>query len=359
MTHKGVRCVFNPDMLASDPLSTIWASPERLEYVAGNRAYQLQVALTSRCNASCGYCYASASEHGELTLPKERVLRLIDEAKELDMKVFGLDGGEALLHPHWYDLACYALEKGMKCEILTSGLISKKDAKRLVSLGEGMELVSVHLDTINQEVYNKVHTNPSTLEKRIQGYHNLLEAGYPSEQIIACITYTKPVSESIEETVDWYVDEMGARFVAFISFKAEGYAKRHLDWEPSLSEVRKACEYRAKKLGQHWLKIGSSDGSKFICKSHVAINYDGRVMPCQILYDLSAGNIFEEPLKTIYERSRDELNFNYPIEGPCGSCVNSDVCFGCRAAAYTYLGNVRASDPKCFLNPEAKEYYYR
>ena len=69
----------------------------------------------------------------------------------------------------------------------------------------------------------------------------------------------------------------------------------------------------------------------------------------------SYGNIFEESLVDIFNRHKNELLYNLEIEGPCGRCKNSDVCFGCRSNAQTYFGNTAASDPKCWLNPETPE----
>ena len=136
------------------------------------------------------------------------------------------------------------------------------------------------------------------------------------------------------------------------------YASEHLAWEVSLSDTKRALEYRAKKMGEHWLRIGSSDGSFFYCRTTFGIHSDGSVSPCLCIKDLQVGNVYQEKLRDIFERHRDELLFNYEIKGPCGNCLHNDICNGCRANAYHYLGDVAESDPKCFMNSEAKEYYW-
>ena len=71
------------------------------------------------------------------------------------------------------------------------------------------------------------------------------------------------------------------------------------------------------------------------------------------------GSVYQKRLTQIFEENRDALLFNDRGKGFCGeSCENRDVCFGCRARAYHYTGDVMASDPKCWLNPAAKAYYF-
>ncbi|MFQ5904788.1 MAG: SPASM domain-containing protein, partial [Candidatus Binatia bacterium] len=123
--------------------------------------------------------------------------------------------------------------------------------------------------------------------------------------------------------------------------------------------VKKACEYRAKKLGDYWLRIGSSDGSQFYCRTNVSLKVTGDICPCGVMPQKAVGNIYRESLVEIFEKHRDYLMFNEQIKGACGSCSNKDVCFGCRANAYHYLGDELASDPKCWLNPETEELYFR
>lgn len=347
--------------LGDDPGFKLFVSPdERTEYINQVKPFALDFELTSTCAGSCAYCYASSVSSSEPELPKEKVHEVINDAIELGVKQIGWGGGDPIARSDWFEIVGYAIEKGLRCTITTSGLISKDVAKKICALGTNLRRVAVHIDSLNPEIYSKLHTEPKTLDFKIQGYRNLLEAGYPPDQVIGIITFTKFAAQTIEETVDWYVDEMGSKAVCFVRLLDEGFARLHRDWEPSLSEIRRAIEYRAAKLGKHWLRIGASDGSFLVCRTLIGIMYDGRVSPCTTMRDLAVGNLYQESLKEIFSRHRDAILFNYDIKGYCGKeCENRDICFGCRASAYHYLGDVRASDPKCPMNTEAKEYYFK
>ena len=324
-----------------------------VDYVNQVKPYHLEIESTSKCPGSCAYCYSSSLSHSDQVLPTERVLQLIDEAKELGIQLINWLGGDPLYHPDWYRMMSYGAEKGLTQGFCTSGLISRRTAQQIAHLKDCFRLIAVHIDSIVPETYNRVHFDGSTLEKKVRGYRYLLDAGIPPEQISGIITMTRAAAETVEETVDWFVDRMGSQSIVYVMFKGEGFGGENESWEPPVSEMRRACEYRAKKLGPHWLRLGTSEVTMFYCRTMFNVNYQGQVLSCPVMRDRIMGNIFEENLKEIFERNRDSLLFNFQIKGPCATCQNNDLCFGCRATAYHYLGDVEASDPKCWLNPES------
>lgn len=336
----------------------IFVDYEMADHINRVEPYITDLEATSKCPGACKYCYASSTTAEQHTIPKEKIMEFLDDAYDVGIRVIQWAGGEVFSHADWRELVTYAADKGMTSNLLTSGLISKSLAKEIMGFGDAIGMVSINIASVVPKVYDILHTEPKTLEMKMKGYANLLEAGFPQDQVMGLITLSKPAIESIEETIDWFVDEMDCRSLCLPTFKACGFGKDSPQWEPSLSEVKRALEYRAKKLGKHWLSIGASDGSFFYCRVNVALLYDGSVVPCTMTRDVVAGNIYKERLRDFFDRSRDELLFNYPIEGHCGGdCEYSDVCFGCRATAQLYLGDIKASDPKCFMNPEAKELY--
>jgi radical SAM protein with 4Fe4S-binding SPASM domain len=232
--------------------------------------------------------------------------------------------------------------------------ISKKVARQLVAaeLGEA----GIHIDTLDQQRHDRVNFDPKALQRRINGYKNLLEAGYPPNRVFGTICLTRETIETVRETTDWFLDEMGASCVNYVTFRPEGLARTGLDhWELTPADTKMIREYLSAKLNlPELLRTGSSD-SIHVCKNYFAIKDNGEVIPCVFTRDLVVGNVHQERLKDIFQRDRELLTFDFEIKGACGTCENNDVCFGCRANAYHFLGDVRASDPKCWLNPVAAQ----
>lgn len=225
-------------------------NPGRKEYFEQKRLYQMQVLMAERCAGGCSYCATSSAPSEAGYLSTEKLFELVDEAAALGVKSICWAGGDPLLHPDWFKIACYALEK--------------------------------------------------------------------------------PI----------------------------GFAGRNPELEPGLSEVRRANEYLARKLGQDWLRKGATPLASLFCQTDLSILATGDVLPCGYWPpELRVGNIFGRGIGEIFAENRDRILLRHEIKGKCGCCENNPVCIGCRANAYHYLGDEWESDPKCWLNPEAKEYY--
>ena len=82
------------------------------------------------------------------------------------------------------------------------------------------------------------------------------------------------------------------------------------------------------------------------------INSEGDVLPCSY-FPLSAGNVLEQPLKEIWEKSElfNNLRSFKDYEGKCGVCKYLGVCGGCRARSYAVTGSYLAEEPYCAYVP--------
>lgn len=335
-------------------------NPARQEALNQKRAYQVEVEITNKCAGGCKYCYASSTTFEEEALPKRRCLELVDEVADLGIQSILWAGGDAQLHPDWFEILSYSAQRGVGTGLCISGLLSKKEAERICELerlNPRYEVTAIHIDTVDPEAYAQTNFYPHTLQKKIEGYRTLLAMGHPPQKVLPILCITRPTVLSIERTIDFFIDEMGAENIATCVFKPMGFGAEHPEYEPGLSDVRRFMEYLAKKTGQDRLITGPSPLGTVYCRTNFTIHSNGDVTPCAVLTELKAGNIYQEGLAEILERSRAMLLFDCQVKGACASCPNNSVCNGCRGNAYHYLGDIEASDPKCWMNPEAREYY--
>lgn len=343
----------------ADQIFFTYSSPSRRQAAEACAPYHMDIELNNKCHGGCRFCFNSSHPGGTKFLPKEKVFQLIDEGYRLGARQILWNGGEPLLHPDFFEITEYAGEKEMKCAFFTSGInLNPKIARRLVNT-PNLQAMAINIDSFDPEVFHRLHTSPKLLEQKIRAVENILEAGFPPSRLLPSVCITRPSADTVEETVDRFVDHYGTKMVYFFYFIPTGFGRENAQWEPRLSQVRRACEYRAKKTSPHWLRIGTLDCNATHCRIKIYITYDGEVLPCNFLTHRSAGNIYEKSLIDIHEPNREWLHFkNLQIKGQCGSCEHNDQCFGCRGKAHWYLGDETASDPKCWLNPEAKEFYF-
>ncbi|MBI2061102.1 MAG: radical SAM protein [Nitrospirae bacterium] len=323
-----------------------YLSPRKRHAAENLRPRIVDFELTSKCAGACTYCYTSSPFFKGQDMPTELALRLVDELVELGISQVQWCGGDPILHADWEKVVTYAGEKGLNNSVFVAGIVSKRVATILASL-PNLHLVGINFDTIDPEEFAKTHTQGRVLKIKYQALENLKEAGFHPSRIMPCLTLTKPIARSIERTLDYLVDEWGAGYVPMFVYHPIGQGTDDA-FTPNRDEIRRAYEYRAKKMGDHWLRIGPTECGKFYCRSKFHITYDGRVLPCAVLYDFEVGNVNREPLKEIVSKNATKLCYDFDIHGPCAKCADSDVCWGCRANAYFYSGDITGSDPMCW-----------
>lgn len=207
-----------------------------------------------------------------------------------------------------------------------------------------------------------------SLEKKLPHQIEVELTNQCSAGCVYCYAASTPEDEELlpTERCLQLVDEMGAENISSCVFKPGlGFAREHLDFEPSLSEVRRFMEHLARKTGHDRLRTGPSPLGTVYCRTNFTVHSNGDVTPCAVLTRQVAGNIFREGLAEIFHKNKEMLLFDCEVKGACASCENNDICNGCRANAFHYLRDLYAEGgphfvgrgPKCWLNPEAKELY--
>lgn len=351
-------------LMSTDPLfEKIGAHPGMIEKYENLEIWTVAVEPTLKCYGSCKFCLTGSTPESETHIPKDRLLEIVDEAEELGVRSILWVGGDPLEHPDFFEILDYSCEKGFDNNVMSSGTISQKQARRLArrfTTRKADLTVGIHIDSINQEVYNRIHSDPSTLWVRMQGYRNLLKAGFPADHTYASLTCIKPVLETYEETVDWFMDEMGAVALLLNAFRPHCFGDSHRDWENSKSELKRMVDYRAKKQGEHWLNVNPTDGGCLFCGTMIYITASGDVYPCSSVQGVSkyyCGSIYDESLVHIFHKHRDLITFNFEVQGYCGRCPNNPYCVGCRGNAFWGTGDLAGSDLKCHWNRESQQEY--
>ncbi len=349
------------DRRESPPLD-LFKRKELIKVMNKGNPVSINVEINERCAGGCLYCYASSTDAE--TLRKDNIslnkFKEILEIKKLGTKVVCLYGGDQLIHPNCKEIIFYAIEEGFHIFLPLSGLIPPSkiewliEAYRLANSRDQELIIGIHIDTLDQNIYNQMNCFPNSLEAKKKSYEALLEAGFPPDRIYGCPTLTSKNAETIIGLMDWFYSR-GAKNVAINVFRPLGFSKNEgSKWEPTLSQIEKIFRHRASIEGEHMLLVGASDG-KYACQSHIAITANGDVVPCLLLRDLPEGNVNNENILEIVKRAKKKLMLKIQVKGPCASCASRLVCYGCRANAHIYLGDITASDPKCFFNPDAPD----
>ncbi len=327
-----------------------YLSPKKRHSAAELKPSIVDFELTSKCGGACTYCYASSPFFAGESMATGLALQIVDDLVALGVTQVQWCGGDPVLHKDWEKIVGYAGEHGINNSVFVAGIVSQRLAKALAAV-PNIHLVGINFDTVDPDDFMGTHTQQKVLGQKYKAFDYLRDAGFHPSRIMPCLTLTKFSARSIERTLDWLVDEMGAGYVPMFVYHPIGEGTDS-EFIPSQADIQRAYEYRAKKLGDYWLRIGPTECGRFYCRSKFHVTYDGRVRPCAVLYDFEVGNVNETPLKEIVGAHASRLCYDFEVQGACSTCDNSDVCWGCRSNAYFYQGDITASDPMCWLNDE-------
>jgi radical SAM protein with 4Fe4S-binding SPASM domain len=336
---------------------------EEIAYFKECKVFSVQIESTLKCTQGCLYCYASANEKPGKELLTSDIITVLDSAAMMGVRAVDWLGGDPLLRNDWYELMKYATGKGLRNNIWTSGipLADVEVAKKVVEISEG-GFVSVHLDSLDEGIYKKLHEGDAKekINAILKGVDNVQSLGKKPENMIDCITFTKPVAgEDVRKTMKYFFEEKGMR-TCLTQICECGLALAHPEWVPTIEEIRDACVSRDKmNYAESRTSISAMDVNKFYCGGVICITTNGDVTPCSVIRK-GFGNINETPLQIIIDEHKDELLLTHlrdpqNMSGHCRDCTHNSVCWGCRATAYYTHGDLLAEDPKCWMNPRNYE----
>ncbi len=332
---------------------------EEIRYFKECKVYSVQIESTLVCPQGCLYCYAADENTPLKQLSKDDIISVLDSAAKMEVRAIDWLGGDPLRRGDWYELMRYAIKKGLRNNIWTSGipLADLEVAQKAVEVTEG-GFISVHLDSLDKRIYKLLHSGEpkKKIDTILKGVDNVQSLGKKPENMINCITFTKIVAgEDVKKTIQYFFDKKGMR-TCLTQMCMTGLAKDHPEWIPSLQDIKEACEMReSSNYSESKQTISAMDTNKFYCGGMICVTIDGDVTPCSVVRK-GVGNIHDKPLETIVREKRDDLLLTHirdpkNMSGHCSVCEHNSVCWGCRATAYYEKGDILAEDPKCYINP--------
>ncbi|MFW9972372.1 MAG: radical SAM/SPASM domain-containing protein [Candidatus Odinarchaeota archaeon] len=330
------------------------------KYFDEEKVFILQIESTLKCGQLCKYCYANSKPNSPQGMNSLKIRELLDSAAMLDIKMIDWLGGDPLLRKDWYELCIYAKELGLINNIWTSGIpLSNHDTAREVVEVTVNGFISTHLDTINPNLYNLIHGchDEKIVNQNIEliqrGLKNIIQEGKNPGSIVNCITLTTPLADGDAKNMISYMQEKFGIKTCLTLFNPVIHRNLNNTWEPSIKQIDDNFSHRDKINYPDDSSCGPMDVSKFYCGTMICVKADGWVTPCSVIHTKEFGNINEESLENIIERTKNRLLFHEfrdpsKLPGNCGNCTNNINCFGCRSSAFYYNGDIMAADPKCY-----------
>lgn len=343
------------------------------------RLIGLQFELTSKCNERCIHCYIpnNKKDSGK-SMPLNKVLSIIDEFSMMGGLHITLSGGEVLLHKDFMKILQYCRNKDMKISIL-SNLIALEDNMIPKIKEANISLIQVSLYSMNPDVHDKITTVKGSYIKTISAIEKLVSADIPLQ--ISC-----PImKENFRDYKDVLKFAKSLRIKAqsdFIMMAQSDLNKENLNNRISIQEteylLRDIMEFNSHYKDEILNQKPVSESIEFdferfskqpVCgvgQNDCCITENGDIYPCAGWQAYVLGNIYEKPLKDIWENSekikilRKVTQASFP---QCLKCEARDFCAMCLVRNFNENDGdmFKINEHFCkvaFLNKKIVEEYY-
>lgn len=351
--------------------------------------------LTRACELKCLHCRAEAQYHRdprELTFDEGK--RLIDDIYEMNNPMLVFTGGDPLMRPDVFDIAGYAVKKGVRVSMTPSATPNVTKRAMQQAKDVGLSRWAFSIDGHSAEIHDHFRGTAGSFDLTMNAISYLHELNMPLQ-----------INTVISRYNYQYLDEMAAMVekldcvlwsVFFLVPTGRGKEsdmispvehERVLRWLYQLSKrvtfdiKTTAAQHYRRVVIQHKMREkvsksngdiidyedalmhgttgqidglgrapkGVNDGNGFVFISHT-----GDVFPSGLL-PIKAGNVRQTSLATIYRESEVFKNLRNPdkYKGKCGICEFRHVCGGSRSRAYNITGDYMESEPYCVYIPKA------
>lgn len=310
----------------------------------------LQFELTSQCNERCIHCYIPNAKKNEgKGMPTKKVLSLIDEYADMGGISVNLSGGEVFMHKDLIKIILYCREKDLQVNVL-SNLIALRDSQIPYLKEANISMLQTSLYSMNPEIHDNITTIKGSFAKTKSAIEKLVAADIPVQ--ISC-PIMKANKNSYKDVLQ-YAKKLDCKAQTdFIMMAQANLDTSNLANRISLEETEKLIidiiendlNYQQAVLNLSSVKeIIRKDPDAFgklnICSAGsniCCIAENGDVYPCPGWQDMIMGNVYEQSLKDIWEKS-DKAKYLRTITQEmfpkCMNCDARDYCSPCLVRNY-------------------------
>ncbi len=283
------------------------------------------VSITSRCMYRCAHCYTSHTLERKDRLPREVLLKTVDQMLERGVGVLSLEGGEPLLR---YDdlLDVLELAKGRTSPyIATTGFsLTAAKARRLAEAG--LVAAQISLDHWDPDQHNAVRRNRKAFDVAVRAIELFREARVLP--IIGMVPSPQMVEEGGLYRFLEFARELGAGMVQVLDPLPAGENAEDQEGSQilSLAQRRAVYDFHVRANTDRRWRDAPAVSARLYTESEISLGCGwggmgtyyldsfGNVEPCPYT-NMTVGNVLEEDFDQIWRRMRE--TFPRPVGGLC------------------------------------------
>jgi radical SAM protein with 4Fe4S-binding SPASM domain len=305
-----------------------------------------EIAVTYRCNLSCGFCYAACGckkDEAHPELPVARLKEALDIInKEAGVPSVSFTGGEPLLRPELPELVAYAKSLGMWANLITNGtLLTPENVSKLKDAG--LDSAQVSIEGGSAERHDRIVRRPGAFDAAVSGIRNLMKAGlrvHTNTTVSALNKESLPEIVELAKSLD--LGKFSVNMLMPVGSAGANLEETFISYT-EIGPVIERVQESAKRAGLEFMwysptpmcifnPVSKGLGNKgcAACDGLLSLAPNGDILPCSS-YPAPMGNILEHKgaFRALWESGPfkffQKKGFAHEI---CGKCEDLAVCNG-------------------------------
>lgn len=297
----------------------------------------VHIEVISQCNERCVHCYIPHEQKISQIEP-DLFNNIIEQCSKLNLLHITISGGEPMLHKDFccflrkcreFDLSVNVLSN---LTILTDEVIEEMKTNPLLG-------VQTSLYSMNPEIHDYITQTKGSFEKTKNSILKLIEQDIPLQ--ISC-PILKQNKNCYTDVINWAKNLGVYAGDDYIIIASYNHSKQNIRCRLTIKEIEEVILEKSKidknyianiiTEAKHNKNYSPDDYVCSVCESTLCISDNGNVYPCAGWQDYIVGNIRQDPLKEIWEKS-EKVNYLRNLrkkEFPkCLKCPDKEYCTMC------------------------------
>ncbi len=308
-----------------------------------------EIALTYRCNLTCGFCYAGCGTAGlpegwseERVMSDEEVCRVLEIVRhDARCPSVSFTGGEPTLRPGLPRFVRHAKGLGLKVNLISNG--QRLDAALVGALAEaGLDSAQLSLESDTPALHDALVGKPGAFDRLWSGLERLRERGI---RVHTNTTLSRRNAERVESIVDLAAARGLERLTMNLVIPcgtAGGDASLTVRYSEAGALVQRArARAEARGLQLIWYSplplclfntVAEGLGNRGCAAADglLHVNPKGDVMPCSSFgHRETLGNLLRQPFAEVWQsRAARFFRAKQMMPASCAGCAEAAFCQG-------------------------------
>lgn len=305
------------------------------------------IELTENCNLRCRHCYGEFSSYKHKEIPFHQLKPMFQSLHEIGVLTVELTGGDPSVYPYTAEAIDTAFDEGIESVmLLTNGVKLEKKLIDVIIKYKDKMFVQIDLHSLDETYNNWFTCSKNILEKAKNNIATLTNQGV---QVRVCSMITPKNYHEVFDIAEWSYNHGAILYAPSIVVEL-GRAINTKDKDDlifsnieHLEEFNKQYDAVQEKYPGFILgKLTTEQLQRKNCgalTSNCSIKANGDIKLCTMdtgeYFSISMGNVFENSIKSIYDKNKDFLfellNLPLPMKNcpECINCLHYPYCDSC------------------------------